>query len=93
VPAAWRSSDEQTTEIALNLTDLSRYEIPDSVARIDVFRELSVASDGWVLRIYTQDIEGSPVVSIDQIEDIEILFYHVSKERPPLKKALEIGIE
>lgn len=90
IAAAWRSSDEQHTEIALNLTDLSRYEVPGTVSEIDVFRERSVASDGWVLRIFTQNA-GVPAISVDQIDDIEILFYHVSKERPALKEDESAG--
>ncbi|HUW60713.1 MAG TPA: BACON domain-containing carbohydrate-binding protein [Candidatus Bathyarchaeia archaeon] len=92
VSAAWRSSDEQTTEIALNLIDISRFEIPDTVSQIDVFCERSVASDGWRFRIYTHQ-NGVPVINIDQIDDIEILFYHVNKERPPLKKSETNAIE
>ena len=86
VSAAWRSSDEQTTEFALNLTDISRFEVPDTVGQIDVFRERSVASDGWRLQIYTHQ-NGVPVITIDEIDDIEVLFYHMSKERPPLTKS------
>lgn len=88
VPGAWRSSDTQSTEIAINLTDLSRYEIPGTVDEIDVFRERSVASDGWKLRVETVR-NGIKVVQFDDIDDIEILFYHTSKERPPLKKGVD----
>ena len=92
VPAAWRSSGEQSTDIVLNLTDLSRFEIPDTVSQIDVFRERSVACDGWTLRIFTQQ-NGVPVIAIDQINDVEILFYHVSKDRPDLSKSARNGTD
>jgi uncharacterized repeat protein (TIGR01451 family) len=88
VVASWRASDEQTTEIALNLTTQPREEMPDSVARIDVFQERSVACDRWILKIFAAE-GGIPRVNIDAIEDIEILFYHVSKDRPALKKGEE----
>lgn len=81
IVAAWRSSDEQTTEIALSLTEEPRQEIPDSVARIDVFREHSVACDNWTLRIFSRE-NGVDRIAIDQVDDIEILFYHISKDRP-----------
>ena len=92
VTAAWRSSNEQTTEIVMYLSDVSQYEVPDSAFQIDVFRERSVAADGWVLRIFTYR-DGVPVIDIDDIDDIEILFYHVSKDRPQFSKANESGLE
>ncbi len=85
VAAGWRSSDEQTTEIALNLTAQPRQEMPDSVSRIDVFKERSVACDQWILRIIAEEA-GVRRLDVDQAEDIEILFYHTSKDRPALKK-------
>jgi hypothetical protein len=85
VAAGWRSSDEQTTEIALNLTAQPRQEMPDSVSRIDVFKERSVACDQWILRIIAAE-GGVRRLDIDQADDIEILFYHTSKDRPALKK-------
>jgi len=87
IPGGWCSSDEQTTEIPLGLVAESGIEMPDSVSMIDVFRERSVACDGWVLRIFTYDIDGTRIMRPDQIEDIEILFYHLSKDRPEIVKA------
>lgn len=90
VVAAWRSSDEQTTEIALILTNVSKMLVPDSVSQIDVFRERSVSCDNWTLKIFTRENEERRI-RIDEIDDIEILFYHVSKDRPelaPLKDGL-----
>lgn len=81
VQPMWRSSDEQTTEIALTLTAVPRHEAPESVSQIDVFSERSVACDGWVLRIFAGH-EGQEQVKIKNMKDVEILFYHVSKDRP-----------
>lgn len=88
VVASWRASDEQTTEIALNLTTQPREEMPDSVSRIDVFEERSVACDHWILKLFVGE-DGVQRVDIDRMKDIEILFYHVSKDRPALKKGEE----
>ncbi len=88
ISARWRSSLEQTTEISLNLSDEPRPELTDSVLQIDVFKERSVACDGWLLRIFSHN-GAETVVTPDQIEDIEILFYHVSKDRPDLSKSAE----
>jgi len=81
VQPMWRYSDEQTTEIALTLTSSPRHEAPETVSQIDVFSERSVACDGWVLRIFAGQ-EGQEQVDIENMKDIEILFYHVSKDRP-----------
>ncbi|HIJ72962.1 MAG TPA: DUF11 domain-containing protein, partial [Candidatus Hydrogenedentes bacterium] len=81
VPAAWRSNDEQTTEVALSLTSEPRLEMPDTVSRIDVFQERSVACDSWVLKIFIKE-GGEQLVQIADIDDIEIFFYHMSKDRP-----------
>lgn len=84
IPGGWRWSDEQTTEVSLSLVEDVGIQVPDSVARIDVFRERSVACDGWLLRIFTQNLDGEAIISPDQIEDIEIQFYHMSKDRPDI---------
>ena len=59
-------------------------EMPPTVAEIDVFKERSVATTGWVLSIPTQEFLGVPVLRIDELDDVKIWFYHfaVSRQMP-----------
>jgi hypothetical protein len=93
IPGGWRWSDEQTTEVSLNLVEQLGVQVPDSVAKIQVFRERSVACDGWILRIFTRDLDGSTIITPDQLDDIELQFYHMSKDRPNITKNADDGVE
>ena len=79
--AAWRFSEALQSPVTMVLTNDSR--IPPSVGEIDVFKERSVATTGWVLSIPTQDL-GVKVLKIDELDDVELYFYHyaVSRQMP-----------
>ena len=47
---------------------------------IDAFNERSVATSGWELTIPTT-VSGTPVLSIDELNDIEIWFRHIATDR------------
>ena len=57
--------------------------VPPTVQGIEVFKERSVAATGWVLSIPTLDL-GVPVLRIDELNDVELYFYHyaVSRQMP-----------
>jgi hypothetical protein len=88
-PASWRAVSEQTAGITLTMNDAPGIEVPEPTLRIDVFREYSVACDGWALKIFTHGLDDEVLVTPDLIEDIEIIFHHYSKERPALTKSGE----
>ena len=79
--ATWEFSEALTSPVTMTLTNDSK--VLTSVVQIDVFKERSVATTGWVLRIPTQDL-GVPVLSIDELDDVELGFYHyaVSRQMP-----------
>lgn len=87
--ASWRAVSEQTAGITLTMNDAPRIEVPEETLQINVFREYSVACDGWILKIFTYGLDGEVLVTPDLVEDIEIMFHHYSKERPALKKSEE----
>lgn len=87
--AAWRFSEALKSPVTMTLTNDSR--MPPSVGEINIFKERSVAATGWVLSIPTWDL-GVPVMKIDELDDVELYFYHyaVSREIPagaPAKSA------
>ena len=47
---------------------------------VDVFNERSVATSGWQLTIPTT-VSGTPVLSVDELNDIEIWFKHIATDR------------
>lgn len=65
-------------------------DIPNRLATggliINTFRERSVATSRWILRIPTwfKDDRGNRIITlrIDDLDDIELYFYHWSYERP-----------
>jgi hypothetical protein len=79
--AAWRFSEALSSPVTMCITNDA--EAPPSVAQIDVFKERSVATTGWVLTIPTQDL-GVPVLKIDELDDVKLYFYHyaVSRQMP-----------
>ncbi|MCH6257653.1 FG-GAP repeat protein [Puniceicoccaceae bacterium K14] len=56
-------------------------DILPSVQQIDSFRERSVAATDWELVINAEDL-GTSVLDANEVEDIEIYFYHWTAERP-----------
>ncbi len=52
-----------------------------TVQQIDAFKERSVAATDWRLIIPTIDL-GKTILSIDELDDIEIYFYHYAVIRP-----------
>jgi hypothetical protein len=79
--ASWQFSEALTSPVTMTLTNDAG--VPPSVGEIDVFNERSVATTGWVLTIPTQDL-GVPVMKIDELDDVELYFYHyaVSRQMP-----------
>jgi hypothetical protein len=56
-------------------------DVLPSVLQIDAFRERSVAATDWQMIIPTRDL-GTTILSIDQLDDVEIYFYHYAVGRP-----------
>src|SRR5690606_23942813 len=77
--AAWRFTDALSSPVTMQLSDDPR--VPPSVQEVDVFKERSVATTGWVLTIPTRDA-GQPVLHIHELEDVELYFYHYAVTRP-----------
>ena len=63
----------------MGLTDIPQQ--PASVEQIDVFREKSVAASNWQLIIFTKE-GGQTRLKIDELDDIELFFFHLAKDRP-----------
>jgi hypothetical protein len=76
--AAWRFSEALKSPVTMTLTNDSR--VPPTVGEIEIFKERSVATTGWVLTIPTQDL-GTPVMKIDELDDVELFFYHYAVSR------------
>jgi hypothetical protein len=81
VTASWQFSEALTSPVTMTLTNNSM--MPPTVGEINVFQERSVATSGWVLTIPTWDL-GQPVLDIDELDDVQLYFYHyaVSRETP-----------
>ncbi len=79
--AAWRFSATLKSPVTMQLSADPR--VPPTVQEIDIFKERSVATSGWVLSIPTQDL-GVPVLNISELDDVELYFYHyaVSRQMP-----------
>jgi hypothetical protein len=87
--AAWRFQEALGATVAMLKADRNvprldgspgQIDVLPSVQQIDVFKERSVAATGWHLIIPTVDL-GTPVLRIDDMDDIEIYFYHYAFER------------
>jgi hypothetical protein len=76
--ASWEFSEALTSPVTMTLTNNS--QVPPSVGQIEVFKERSVATTGWQLTIPTQDL-GVPVLKIDDLNDVELQFYHYAVSR------------
>lgn len=79
--AKWRFSEALKSPVTMQLSADPR--VPPTVNEIDIFKERSVATTGWKLTIPTEDL-GVPVLNIDELDDIELYFYHyaVSRQMP-----------
>jgi len=79
--AKWRFSESLKSPVTMQLSADPR--VPPSVQEIDIFKERSVATTGWNLTVPTEDL-GIPVLNIDELDDIELYFYHyaVSRQMP-----------
>ena len=75
----WRFSQAESSPVTMQLNADPRVE--PSTQQIEVFKERSVATTGWRLAIPTEDL-GTPVLSIDQLDDVELYFYHYATTRP-----------
>jgi FG-GAP repeat len=76
---SWQSTEALSAPVTMELSSDPR--IPPSTQQIDVFNERSVAASDWQLTIPTVDL-GVPVLSIDELDDVELYFYHVARIRP-----------
>lgn len=76
---AWQSSEGLSLPVTMQKS--FNPQIPPSVAEVNGFRERSVAATGWRLIIPTVDI-SVPVLDIQQLNDIELYFYHYAVARP-----------
>jgi hypothetical protein len=76
---AWRSSEGLSAPVQMQLTSDPR--VPPTVTEIDVFKERSVATTDWKLVIPTTDL-GTTVLDINNLNDIELYFYHNAVVRP-----------
>lgn len=89
LPPVWRFREALTQPgVQMWLTDEQRQNGSDqqvdvlpSVQQIDVFKERSVATTGWRLIIPTSDL-GTTILDIDELDDVEIYYYHYAVVRP-----------
>jgi hypothetical protein len=75
----WKHTEALTSTVTMQLSQDSR--VPPTVQELEVFKERSVAASGWVLTIPTEDL-GTEVMDIDELDDVEIYFYHYAVTRP-----------
>jgi hypothetical protein len=75
---SWRFNEALSSPVNMQL-DLDP-RTPPTVQEIDIFKERSVATSGWVLVIPTRD-QGQDVLNIDELDDVELYFYHYAVSR------------
>jgi hypothetical protein len=87
-PPVWQFREAFSAPAQMWLTSDPRQEgspgqidVLPSVQQIDAFKERSVATSQWRLIIPSVD-EGTALLDIDEIDDIEIYFYHYAVIRP-----------
>jgi hypothetical protein len=88
-PAAWQFREALSAPgVQMWLTRDPRLEgspaqidVLPSVQQIDAFKERSVAASNWRLILPTSDL-GETLLDIDELDDIEIYFYHYAVARP-----------
>jgi hypothetical protein len=77
--ARWRFTDALTIDsVRMELAPDDR--APPEIDRVLAFKERSVAATGWVLEIPTVS-QGTEVLRIDDLNDVEIYFSHFSAQR------------
>lgn len=76
--ASWEFTAALQSPVTMQLSTDSR--VPPTVQEIDIFKERSVATTGWVLAIPTRDL-GVPVLKVDELNDVELYFYHYAVSR------------
>jgi len=95
-PGGWRSQEAFTAD-GLPMLKVSNLEQrrdgapgnPDvlpSVDQVDVFKERSVAASGWQINLPTEVSSGGDVFTVlrvEELDDIEIYFYHYALNRVP----------
>ncbi|HUW61600.1 MAG TPA: hypothetical protein VMZ06_11380 [Candidatus Bathyarchaeia archaeon] len=74
----WQFKENQTATISINI--LENPLQPVTVNQINVFKERSVAANGWVLKVFLTENDVQKI-DIDNIDDIELYFYHQAKDR------------
>lgn len=79
----WQFKEDQLATISINIIDNPLQ--PVSVNQINVFKERSVAATGWTLKIFLSE-GGQQKIDIDDINDVELYFYHQAKNRISVKK-------
>jgi hypothetical protein len=87
-PPVWQFREAFSAPAQMWLTSDPRQEgsaaqidVLPSVQQIDSFKERSVATSEWRMIIPTVD-GGSTLLDIDELDDIEIYFYHYAVIRP-----------
>lgn len=76
---SWRFTEGLSAPVQMQLAQDPR--IPPGVNEINVFKERSVAATGWKLNIPTLDL-GQQILNLDELDDIELYFYHRAAPRP-----------
>ncbi|MGE4069847.1 MAG: hypothetical protein AB7E72_01575 [Lysobacterales bacterium] len=76
---AWQSNEGLSLPVSMQKSANS--QVPPTVAEINGFRERSVAATGWRLIVPTFDINVQ-VLEINQLNDVELYFYHYAVARP-----------
>jgi len=75
----WRFNENLTIDsVEMELSPDPR--VPPSANIIEEFKERSVAATGWKLTIPLR-LQGVEVLNIDELNDVEIYFYHYSAQR------------
>jgi len=85
--ARWQSNAALSIPVQMWLTTDPRQEgsaqlvdVLPSVQQIEGFKERSVAASQWTLVLPTRDL-GTTILSLDELDDIEIYFYHYAAVR------------
>lgn len=89
LPDVWRFRESLSWPSAQMLKDsgprqegsVQNPNIMPSVLQIDAFRERSVAATDWQMIIPTID-QQTPILNLDQLDDVEVYFYHYAVGRP-----------
>jgi hypothetical protein len=80
VPSAWRFVERQRATVSCSLVQNPQVEVPDSALQITAFAERAVAASNWTLLLFSKE-SNQTKLNIDEMNDIEIYFYHRAKDR------------